>query len=139
LVVLWAALSVWTAGQVARHLAAEPEQARASRYPPSDPRQPDTRLPEATAHNAYFAGLAPGNAPGENPDVITVLDAKDRVLVRKKAGARKSAPAAASVTSAWEPDVFPSARLFPGPDRQITTLNVRDPSALVMPPTADNH
>lgn len=139
LALLFGGLSLWGTKQLANQYVDEADALVNARLPLEDPALPDTSLPRARAHNAEFAGLAPGFSAGagENEDIITPLNMVDRIMVKKKRG-RKGAPPAAQAGNPWEPDVYPMAHLFAAPGRQITPLNVRDPAALVMPPS-DSH
>ncbi len=136
LAVLCGGLGLWGAKQIALNFAEENEALVSGRLPDEDPTQPDTILPRATAHNAQFAGFAPGFSPqtGEKEDVITALNMTDRILVKKSRGRKGARPAALS-GSAWEPDVYPTTKLFAAPGREVTPLNLRDPAALVLPPS----
>jgi hypothetical protein len=106
---------------------------RPARLPAENPAIPDTLLPKAGGDNEGFAGLAPGSGPSEKIDLITPLEGRDRLLVVKKEG--RKAPLIPRGTNPWEPDYYPTAKLFPSNDSPVTPINVRDPAALVMPPT----
>ncbi|MBI3554203.1 MAG: hypothetical protein HY077_17025 [Elusimicrobia bacterium] len=136
LALLLGGLALWGVKQATRFYIDENEPLRPAVLPERDPLQPDTWLPKETAHNAEFAGLAPGYSreAGENIDIITPLNMEDRILVRKKGAKRKAAAGFVPASSPWEPDYFPVPHLFTAPGREITPLNLRDPAALVMPP-----
>jgi hypothetical protein len=132
IILLCAVLALWVFERMARQYAATATPMRLAALPKPTSALPDTALPNSPAHNDNFAGLAPGfsSAAGEKQDLITVLNANDRIFVKGRGVARKPPPVAADP----DPLFYPTAKLFVSSGSDVSPLNVRDPSALVMPP-----
>lgn len=132
LVLLFAGLAFWVFERGARQYIETARPLRTAYLPKQDPALPDMSLPNPTADNGLMAGMAPGYSPmaGEKQDLITVLDARDRIMVKGRGVARQPPPLAVDS----DPLFYPAPKLFVSSGSDVTPLDVRDPSALVMPP-----